>query len=931
MEQLSLFGDEFNISLPEKSVKNTIKKVNNLSDSEIDAEKVLKSKKINLAEKLSIIETRVIKVLGKQKDNILVIKDKNTFDNYISEAIKSGRIAIDTETNNSLDPITCKLMGLCLYYPGGKQAYIPINHRNPETKERLSWQPTEKDCKEELQKINESGIKQILHNGKFDYEVIKCTCDIEIKPYWDTMVAARLLNENELAGLKKQYIAKIDPSQEKYDIENLFENVAYADVDPDIFAYYAATDSLMTDKLYELQSIEFEKPEYDTHLDISGTHEVKGLRWLFHEVEMPITIVTAEMELRGVKIDTQFGERLKIKYTTLLEQTDEAIAQELNNLSAEIEAWKLTPEATCRTKSYPAANTKMSKEKIESMYTEVDEKGNRFKYGKAKIEQLEDPINLASPTQLAIIFYDILKVKPTNKTNPRATGVEELKAIDEKQNIPLCKLILKRRGIMKLITTYIDVIPELAKHWPDGRIRFHLSSLGTDTGRYSSGGKIKYIDNYGTNEEKEVEVSGINIQNIPSHNPEIRALFVAQDGYRIIGSDYSAQEPRMSAFLSSEPAMYEAYTNGKDLYAMIASSATGDTYDNCLEFWPEGTELEIDGQKIIAGKKTHLNKHGKENRNIGKKLLLAATYGMGGATAGANMGKSREEGEKLLENFFNGFPVLKKAIDDSKDFLRKTGYVEDFVGRRRRLDDINLPKYEVVLKKSSDDDSNFNPFINCVNREVKNPKIIKWEKEIQKAITDNDKYRAKKAAEEGKVFVSSGEIGNKKFDELAKEALKDGVELHANTGRIAQAERQCFNARIQGSAASLTKMAMVDIFNDPILKEWDTHLIITVHDEVLVECPEKYAELVEKRLPEIMINAAKKVGDDVPQACDPYNVTRWYAEVMAATLLDENKKLLSSGVSKEEATKQVCKNHIELPEQAIIKVLTGETPDEVIF
>ena len=47
--------------------------------------------------------------------------------------------------------------------------------------------------------------------------------------------------------------------------------------------------------------------------------------------------------------------------------------------------------------------------------------------------------------------------------------------------------------------------------------------MGTDTGRYSSGGKIKYMDE----NDNPVEVSGINIQNIPSHNPEIRMLFKA--------------------------------------------------------------------------------------------------------------------------------------------------------------------------------------------------------------------------------------------------------------------------------------------------------------------------------------------------------------------------------------------------------------------
>lgn len=243
----NMFGEDF-------SVKELVKKVKAPKEAkEVSAEQKLKSKKLSLNERLAIINTNVLKVLGKQKANVLVIKDRQTLHNYISAAIAARRIAVDTETNNSLDPVTCKLMGPCFYYPGGKQAYVPLNHRNPDTKERLSWQLTEKDIAEELERINEAKIDIIMHNGKFDYEVLKCTTGVKCIPTWDTMVCARLLNENELAGLKWQYVNKIDKEQEKYSIDKLFENIAYADVDPDIFALYAATDAFLTDSLYIVQ------------------------------------------------------------------------------------------------------------------------------------------------------------------------------------------------------------------------------------------------------------------------------------------------------------------------------------------------------------------------------------------------------------------------------------------------------------------------------------------------------------------------------------------------------------------------------------------------------------------------------------------------------------------------------------------------------
>jgi DNA polymerase I-like protein with 3'-5' exonuclease and polymerase domains len=112
-----------------------------------------------------------------------------------------------------------------------------------------------------------------------------------------------------------------------------------------------------------------------------------------------------------------------------------------------------------------------------------------------------------------------------SKKSPRGTGKDELEALAERTDIALCKLILERRGIVKLISTYIDVIPVLAKHWSDGRIRYKLNSVGTDTGRFSSGGEFKFLE--GDNPTK---ISGINSQNIPSRGDGkiTRMLFTAK-------------------------------------------------------------------------------------------------------------------------------------------------------------------------------------------------------------------------------------------------------------------------------------------------------------------------------------------------------------------------------------------------------------------
>lgn len=245
--------------------------------------------------------------------------------------------------------------------------------------------------------------------------------------------------------------------------------------------------------------------------------------------------------------------------------------------------------------------------------------------------------------------------------------------------------------------------------------------------------------------------------------------------YKIVGSDYSGQELRLAAFLSQDKTLLDAYAHNKDAYAIIASQVFNVPYEECLEFYPEGKELEIDGKKVIAGNKTHLNVDGKARRSVGKTMVLAGNYGMSGAGAGSLMGKTAKEGTELLDKYFKMFSGLKNAIDASKENLKKQGYVEDIVGRRRRLPDIYLKPYDATYKDPNKlEKETFNPFISCKDRPV-NDKVLNS-------------------------YISRAQAcrNNKDYEALSKEALANGVILQAYTGRIAQAERQCFNARIQG-------------------------------------------------------------------------------------------------------------------------------------
>jgi hypothetical protein len=71
--------------------------------------------------------------------------------------------------------------------------------------------------------------------------------------------------------------------------------------------------------------------------------------------------------------------------------------------------------------------------------------------------------------------------------------------------------------------------------------------------------------------------------------------------YKLVGSDYSAQEPRITTFLSGDDAMRKAYLEGKDLYCVIAASVYNNKYEENLEHYCEGTVIELDGKKTVAG------------------------------------------------------------------------------------------------------------------------------------------------------------------------------------------------------------------------------------------------------------------------------------------------------------------------------------------
>ena len=183
------------------------------------------------------------------------------------------------------------------------------------------------------------------------------------------------------------------------------------------------------------------------------------------------------------------------------------------------------------------------------------------------------------------------------------------------------------------------------------------------------------------------------------------------------------------------------------------------------------------------------------------------------------------------------------------------GYVTTLWGRKRRLPDLQLSEYEFKWKDGAPPDDDLLDF--DLADEMTEPEVSE---DLQ------DKYRRK--------------LKNCYFTQKRKifeEANKEGIWVIDNGAKIADAERQCVNARIQGSAADMSKLAMILVGNDERLKELGFRLLVPVHDELIAECPEENAKECAERFAMLMSKAAES-GLTIPIKCDVEITKSWYGE-----------------------------------------------------
>jgi DNA polymerase-1 len=320
----------------------------------------------------------------------------------------------------------------------------------------------------------------------------------------------------------------------------------------------------------------------------SGLHDELKQRQqekLFYDVEMPLALVLGDMELTGVRIDVE----------ALTASRDE-----LNRSAAEVE---------------------------QKMY---DLAGHSF--------------NPQSPRAVGEVLFGEMQLDPKakkTKSGQYVTSEEVLLKLRDKS--PIIDHILTYRGIKKLLSTYVDALPEMIN--PEtGRIHASFNQTVTVTGRLSS--------------------SNPNLQNIPVRDEMgrvLRAAFVPDDDCVFFSADYSQIELRLMAHLSQDPNMIDAFRHGGDIHTATAA-------------------------KIYHVRPEEVT---KMQRTKAKTANFGIIYGISTFGLSSRLNIPRSEAKELIEGYFATYPGVQAFMDASIEKAREQGYVETLFGRRRLLPDIH--------------------------------------------------------------------------------------------------------------------------------------------------------------------------------------------------------------------------------------------------
>lgn len=257
-----------------------------------------------------------------------------------------------------------------------------------------------------------------------------------------------------------------------------------------------------------------------------------------------------------------------------------------------------------------------------------------------------------------------------------------------------------------------------------------------------------------------------------------------------------------------------------------------------------------------------------------------------------------QEAKNVVTSFYENYPKVKEWMDSTQESVKKNEYVEDLWGRRRHLPDVNRPQY-TFTKIDGKVATNFNPLLGS---DIYNTSV---DQTIQEKYIK--KFKECKSKEEREA--------------VEKDALDNGIIAIDNTGFIAQAERQAVNARIQGGAATMTKLAMRNLYRHEELNKLGFHILIPVHDELICECPLRYVDRCKELLSQVMCEAGKP-NCIIPMKCDADAFPAWYYDVISAHVQDEFKEQLEKcRRTKDEAFEEVYNMNSEFTKEQITEML----------
>ena len=434
--------------------------------------------------------------------------------------------------------------------------------------------------------LENEAVEKIAQNAKFDYSMLK-RYGVEVSdPLFDTMIAHYLLQpemQHNMDYLSEVYL-KYRPIPTSDLINTKAKKSSESLFDFDEEEKPQTMREVPVDKVMQYCC---EDSDVTLQLYKVFKNELKKekLEKLFYEIEMPLVKVLADMELTGVRIDV-----------AALKESEGILNQELKNIEARI------------------------------------------------TELAGHPFNPLSPKAVGTVLFDEMKLDPKakkTKSGQYTTSEEVLQKLRDKS--PIIDEILNYRGVKKLLSTYIEALPQEINH-RTGRIHAQFNQTVTATGRLSS--------------------SNPNLQNIPIRDElgrELRKAFIPDEGEVFFSADYSQIELRLMAHLSQDPNMTEAFLSGEDIHTATAAKI----------------------YHLPVGEVTKLQRTKAKTANFG------IIYGISVFGLASRLNIPRSEAKQLIDGYFVTYPKVQEYMNKSIEVAREKGYVETLFGRKRVLADIS--------------------------------------------------------------------------------------------------------------------------------------------------------------------------------------------------------------------------------------------------